>query len=145
MPRDPVCGMDVDKDKAIKKKIGDRTYYFCSQSCADVYEQPEQELKAMRRRVAITLAGVIAVAGLRVAILFGIVAVLMSFTLVGGLKIYNLALFIISTPVVWWAGRSIIVGPTVRLETVRSTWMCWCPQEWWLDGPTAPRTLSSQI
>ena len=110
MPRDPVCGMDVDKDKAIKKKIGDRTYYFCSQSCADVYEQPEQELKAMRRRVAITLAGVIAVAGLRVAILFGIVAALMSFTLVGGLKIYNLALFIISTPVVWWAGRSIIVG-----------------------------------
>jgi Cu+-exporting ATPase len=102
--------MNVDKDKAIKKKIGDRTYYFCSQSCADVYEQPEQELKAMRRRVAITLAGVIAVAGLRVAILFGIVATLMSFTLIGGLKIYNLALFIISTPVVWWAGRSIIVG-----------------------------------
>jgi Cu+-exporting ATPase len=102
--------MDVDKDKAIKKKIGDRTYYFCSQSCADVYAQPEQELKAMRRRVAITLAGVIAVAGLRVAILFGIVAALMSFTLIGGLKIYNLALFIISTPVVWWAGRSIIVG-----------------------------------
>ena len=110
MPRDPVCGMDVDKDKAIKKKIGDRTYYFCSQSCADVYEQPEQELKAMKRRVAITLVGVIAVAGLRVAILFGIVAALMSFTLIGGLKIYNLALFIISTPVVWWAGRSIIVG-----------------------------------
>jgi Cu+-exporting ATPase len=110
VPRDPVCGMDVDKDKAIKKKIGDRTYYFCSQSCADVYEQPEQELKAMKRRVAITLAGVIAVAGLRVAILFGIVAALMSFTLIGGLKIYNLALFTISTPVVWWAGRSIIVG-----------------------------------
>ncbi len=110
MPRDPVCGMDVDKDKAIKKKIGDRTYYFCSQSCADVYEQPERELRAMKRRVAITLAGVIAVAGLRVAVLFAIVATLMSFTLIGGLRIYSLALFIISTPVVWWAGRSIIVG-----------------------------------
>lgn len=110
MPRDPVCGMDVDKDKAIKKKIGDRTYYFCSQSCAKVYEQPEQELKAMKRRVAITLAGVIAVAGLRVLALFSIVAVLMSSTIIGSLKIYNLALFIISTPVVWWAGRSIIVG-----------------------------------
>jgi Cu+-exporting ATPase len=110
MPRDPVCGMDVDKDKAIKRKIGDRTYYFCSQSCANVYEQPEQELNAMKRRVAITLAGVIAVAGLRVLALFSIVAVLMSSTLIGGLKIYNLALFIISTPVVWWAGRSIIVG-----------------------------------
>ncbi|MGD0494820.1 MAG: heavy metal translocating P-type ATPase [Candidatus Bathyarchaeia archaeon] len=110
MPRDPVCGMDVDKGKAIKKKIGDRTYYFCSQSCADIYEQPERELKAMKRRVAITLAGVVAVAGLRVLALFSIVAVLMSSTLIGGLKVYELALFIVSTPVVWWAGRSIIVG-----------------------------------
>ncbi|MGA2768380.1 MAG: heavy metal translocating P-type ATPase [Candidatus Bathyarchaeia archaeon] len=110
MPRDPVCGMDVDKDKAIKRKIGDRTYYFCSQSCADVYEQPEQELKAMRRRVAITLAGVIAVAGLRVVTLFGIVAALMSFSLIGGLSVYSLALFIVSTPVVWIAGWSIIHG-----------------------------------
>jgi Cu+-exporting ATPase len=110
MPRDPVCGMDVDKDKAIKKKIGDRTYYFCSQSCADVYEQPEQELKAMKRRVAVTLAGVVAVAGLRVLTLFGLVAALMSFTLIGGLSVYSLALFIASTPVVWIAGWSIIHG-----------------------------------
>ena len=110
MPRDPVCGMDVDKDKAIKKKIGDRTYYFCSQSCADVYEQPEQELKAMKRRVAVTLAGVVAVAGLRVLTLFGLVAALMSFTLIGGLSVYSLALFIVSTPVVWIAGWSIIHG-----------------------------------
>jgi len=110
MPRDPVCGMDVDKDKAIKKKIGDRTYYFCSQSCANVYEQPEQELKAMKRRVAVTLMGVVAVAGLRVLALFGLVAVLMTTTLVGGLSIYSLALFVVSTPVVWIAGWSIIHG-----------------------------------
>jgi len=110
MPRDPVCGMDVDKDKAIKKKIGDRTYYFCSQSCANVYEQPEQELKAMKRRVAVTLMGVVAVAGLRVLALFGLVAVLMTTTLVGGLSIYSLALFVVSTPVVWIAGWGIIFG-----------------------------------
>ena len=110
MPRDPVCGMDVDKDKAIKKKIGDRTYYFCSQSCANVYEQPEQELKAMKRRVAVTLMGVVAVAGLRVLTLFGLVAVLMTTTLVGGLSVYSLALFVVSTPVVWIAGWSIISG-----------------------------------
>jgi len=110
MPRDPVCGMDVDKDKAIKKKIGDRTYYFCSQSCANVYEQPEQELKAMKRRVAVTLMGVVAVAGLRVLALFGLVAVLMTTTLVGGLSVYSLALFVVSTPVVWIAGWSIISG-----------------------------------
>ena len=110
MPRDPVCGMDVDKDKAIKRKIGDRTYYFCSQSCADVYEQPERELKAMKRRVAITLMGVVAVAGLRVLALFGLVAVLMTTTLFGGLRIYSLVLFILSTPVVWIAGWSIVRG-----------------------------------
>jgi Cu+-exporting ATPase len=102
--------MDVDKDKAIKRKIGDRTYYFCSQSCADVYEQPERELKAMKRRVAMTLVGVVAVAGLRVFALFGLVAVIMTTTLIGGLSVYGLALFIVSTPVVWVAGWRIISG-----------------------------------
>lgn len=110
MPRDPVCGMDVDKDKAIKRKIGDRTYYFCSEVCARTYEQPEQELKAMKRRVAVTLAGVVAVAGLRVMALFGLVAVLMTSTLIGGLSIWSLALFIVSTPIVWVAGWAIILG-----------------------------------
>jgi Cu+-exporting ATPase len=116
MPRDPVCGMEVDKDKAIKMKIGDRTYYFCSQSCADVYAQPDLELKAMKRRVAITLAGVVAVAGLRVLTLFGLVAALMSVSLIGGLSVYSLALFIVSTPVVWLAGWSIIQGAYTSLR-----------------------------
>ncbi len=109
LPRDPVCGMTVDADKAIKRKIGDRIYYFCSESCAKTYEQPEQELKAMKRRVAMTLAGVLAVAGLRVFVAFGLVAVLMTFTIVG-ISAYSLALFIVSTPVVWFAGWSIIAG-----------------------------------
>jgi Cu+-exporting ATPase len=110
MPRDPVCGMDVDKDKAIKRKIGDRTYYFCSETCAVTYEKPEQELKAMKRRVAMTLVGVIAVAGLRVLILFGLVATMMTFTIVGGLSAYSLAMFVISTPIVWLAGWQIMIG-----------------------------------
>jgi Cu+-exporting ATPase len=75
-----------------------------------VYEQPEQELKAMKRRIAITLIGVVAVAGLRVLALFSLVAVLMATTLIGGLSIYSLALFLVSTPVVWIAGWSIIHG-----------------------------------
>jgi Cu+-exporting ATPase len=107
--RDPVCGMDVDKDKAIKRKIGDRTYYFCSESCAQTYEKPEQELKAMKRRVAITLLGVVAVAGLRVIVLFGLVAALMTFTFVG-VPIFSLAMFIVSTPIVWVAGWQIFKG-----------------------------------
>lgn len=116
MPRDPVCGMDVDKDKAIKKKIGDRTYYFCSQSCANVYEQPEQELKAMKRRVAVTLAGVVSVAVLRVLVTLGLTAAIMSLTLVGSMAVYSLALLIVSTPVVWIAGWSIIHGAYLSLR-----------------------------
>ncbi|MCJ7470826.1 heavy metal translocating P-type ATPase, partial [Candidatus Bathyarchaeota archaeon] len=116
MPRDPVCGMDVDKDKAIKKKIGDRTYYFCSQSCANVYEQPEQELKAMKRRVAVTLAGVLSVAVLRVLVTLGLTAAIMSLTLVGSMAVYSLALLVVSTPVVWIAGWSIIHGAYLSLR-----------------------------
>ncbi len=115
--RDPVCGMTVDKDTAIERKIGDRTYYFCAQSCADVYEQPERELKRMKRRVAVTLIGVIAAAGLRVIVTFGIAAAIMSFTLIGGLSVYGLAIFLVATPVVWIAGFSIIKGAYLSLKS----------------------------
>ena len=107
--------MEVDADKAIKRKIGDRTYYFCAESCAKIYEAPEQELKAMKRRVAATLAGVVAVAGLRVLVTFGLVAFLMVFT-VAGISAYSLAIFIVSTPIVWLAGWSIISGAYKSLK-----------------------------
>jgi len=110
MPRDPVCGMTVDAEKAIKRKIGDRTYYFCSESCARTYEQPEQELKAMKRRVAVTLIGVIAVTGLRVFVTLGLAAAIMTLTLIGGLSVYSFAIFVVSTPVVWIAGWGILLG-----------------------------------
>jgi len=31
---DPVCGMKVDKAKAIRKEIAGQTLYFCSEHCA---------------------------------------------------------------------------------------------------------------
>jgi len=108
--RDPVCGMDVDTETALSAKIGDRTYYFCSQQCLDVYTAPERELKAMKRRVAVTLVGVVAALGLRVIALFGIVATIMYFDVVGGLRIYDIAIFAVSTPVVWIAGFRIYKG-----------------------------------
>src|SRR4030043_1024470 len=101
--RDPVCGMDVDTETALSAKIGDRTYYFCSQQCLDVYTAPERELKAMKRRVAVTLIGVIAALGLRVLATFGLVATIMALELVGGLSVYGFAIFIVSTPIVWVA------------------------------------------
>ena len=114
--RDPVCGMDVDTETALSAKIGDRTYYFCSQQCVDVYTAPERELKAMKRRVAVTLIGVVAALGLRVFTLFGIVAAIMYFDVVGGLRVYDIAIFIVSTPVVWIAGFRIYKGAYFSLR-----------------------------
>jgi len=94
MPRDPVCGMYIDAEKSIKRKIGDRTYYFCSETCARTYEQPERELKAMKRRVAIALLGVVSVALLRVLAMIGLVIAFMTITL-AGISVWDLAFFIL--------------------------------------------------
>jgi P-type Cu+ transporter len=102
--------MDVDTETALSAKIGDRTYYFCSQQCLDVYTAPERELKAMQRRVAFTLAGAIAALGLKVITLFGLIATIMYFEVVGGLRIYDIAIFVVSTPIVWIAGYRIYKG-----------------------------------
>jgi P-type Cu+ transporter len=114
--RDPVCGMTVDKETAIKRKIGDRWYYFCSQSCADVYEQPERELRAMKRRVAMTLIGVIAAAGLKIVALFGLVGAIMSLEIIGSLQLYSLIIFLVSLPIIWIAGFSIFKGAYFSLR-----------------------------
>jgi Cu+-exporting ATPase len=115
LPRDPVCGMIVEADKAIKRKIGDRTYYFCSEICARTYEQPEEELKQMKRRVTVVLTGVVAVAGLRLLALFGLTAVIMSISFVG-VSAYDIALIILSTPIVWYVGWGIHSGAYEALK-----------------------------
>ena len=45
--RDPVCGMDVDKrDAAGTSQHRGQTYYFCSESCKNKFDQnPEQYVK----------------------------------------------------------------------------------------------------
>jgi hypothetical protein len=35
---DPICGMKVDKAKAIRKDLGAETFYFCSEHCLHVFE-----------------------------------------------------------------------------------------------------------
>ncbi len=35
---DPVCGMKVDRAKAVTKRVGAQTYYFCSQYCLHAFE-----------------------------------------------------------------------------------------------------------
>jgi len=109
LPRDPVCGMMVEADKAVKRRIGDRIYYFCGETCARTYERPEQELKAVKRRVALALAGVVSVAALRVVAMFGLTVAIMTFKIVG-ISAWDLAFFILSTPIVWVAGWGIHYG-----------------------------------
>jgi YHS domain-containing protein len=35
---DPVCGMKVDKTKALRMDFGDETFYFCSEHCLHTFE-----------------------------------------------------------------------------------------------------------
>ncbi|MDW8061422.1 MAG: copper-translocating P-type ATPase [Nitrososphaerota archaeon] len=98
--------MTVDVEKAVKRRIGDRIYYFCSESCARIYEQPELELEHMKRRVVLALTGVISIATLRVIATFGLAVAMMTFKIVG-IPLWTLFLLILSIPVVWVAGWSI--------------------------------------
>ncbi len=114
--RDPVCGMVIESETAIKRKIGDRMYYFCAESCAAVYEAPERELRQMKRRITITLLGAIAAGAVRILFIFGLMGGIMALNIVGGLTVYSLAAFLVATPVVWVAGFSIIKGAYFSLK-----------------------------
>jgi len=43
---DAVCGMKVDRDKAVTKELGNETYYFCSTHCLHAFEaDPDKYLR----------------------------------------------------------------------------------------------------
>jgi len=47
---DPVCGMKVDRSKAIRKQVAGTTYHFCSQHCLHAFEaQPDKYLRSADR------------------------------------------------------------------------------------------------
>ncbi len=44
--KDYVCGMDVNKDKALKAEHDGKTYYFCSKHCEEAFKKdPAKYLK----------------------------------------------------------------------------------------------------
>jgi YHS domain-containing protein len=48
---DPVCGMPVDRPKAIKNEFAGGTFYFYSQHCLHVFEQtPDRDLHGSEKR-----------------------------------------------------------------------------------------------
>ncbi|MEW6054820.1 MAG: heavy metal translocating P-type ATPase [Nitrospirota bacterium] len=114
MAKDPICGMVVPKNRSLKREVGGRTYYFCSETCVKTFEAPEQELKAMKRRVTIALTGVLALAILRAAAFLALAA---GATIVTWVPIpwlpwftWGVWLFIITTPIMIFGGKGFYVG-----------------------------------
>ncbi|MCX7914276.1 MAG: heavy metal translocating P-type ATPase [Thermodesulfovibrionales bacterium] len=114
MAKDPVCGMVVPKDKSLKREIGGRTYYFCSQDCVKTFESPETELKAIKKRVAIALSGVLILAIFRAIVFLGLAAgaTFLTWVPIPWLPwfTWGVWLFIITTPIMIFGGKGFFVG-----------------------------------
>ena len=114
MAKDPICGMVVPKDRSMKRESGGRVYYFCSDSCVKTFEDPEAELKIMKRRVAVALTGVLVLAVIRAAAFLGLAAgaVILTAVPVPWLPwfTWGVWLFIITTPIMIFGGKGFFEG-----------------------------------
>ncbi|MDI6800989.1 MAG: heavy metal translocating P-type ATPase [Thermodesulfovibrionales bacterium] len=114
MAKDPICGMVIPKERSIKRDVGGRSYYFCSENCVRTFEAPEAELKSMKRRVTIALTGVLALAIFRAAVFLGLAA---GATILTWVPIpflpwftWGVWLFIITTPIMIFGGKGFFIG-----------------------------------
>ncbi|OIP61413.1 MAG: copper-translocating P-type ATPase [Nitrospirae bacterium CG2_30_41_42] len=114
MAKDPICGMVIPKNRSIKKEVGGRTYYFCSENCVRTFEAPEAELKDMKRRVTIALTGVLALAVFRAALFLGLAAgaTVLTWVPFSFLPWFTAGvwLFIITTPIMIFGGKGFFIG-----------------------------------
>ena len=114
LAKDPICGMMVEKSAALRSERGGRTYYFCSAGCQKTFESPEQELKSMKRRVAIALTGVLALAILRAGAFLALAtgATIVTWAPIPQLPwfTWGMWLFILVTPVQFIGGWGFYVG-----------------------------------
>ncbi len=123
LAKDPICGMVVEKSKALKTERAGRAYYFCSAGCQRTFESPEQELKSMKTRVMIALGGVLALAILRAAAFIALAA---GATIVTWVPIpqlpwftWGMWLFLLVTPVQFIGGWSFYKGAWTAISTRR--------------------------
>ncbi|MCL5062224.1 MAG: heavy metal translocating P-type ATPase, partial [Nitrospirae bacterium] len=114
MAKDPICGMVIPKNRSIKREVGGRAYYFCSENCVRTFEAPEAELKTMKRRVTIALTGVLALAILRAAVFLGLAAgaTVLTWVPIPWLPwfTWGVWLFIITTPIMIFGGKGFFMG-----------------------------------
>ncbi len=114
MAKDPICGMVIPKERSIKREVGGRAYYFCSENCVRTFEAPEAELRSMKRRVTIALTGVLALAIFRAAVFLGLAAgaTILTWVPIPWLPwfTWGVWLFIITTPIMVFGGKGFFVG-----------------------------------
>ncbi len=124
MPKDPICGMEVDEETAIKKVINGKTYYFCMEACLKAFEDPERQMRAMRTRVTVALSGVLLVAALRVIALVSLAAgaTLITWAPIPSLPWFTWGywLFLLTTPVQFIGGWSFYSGAFTSLRSGRA-------------------------
>lgn len=111
--KDPVCGMTVDKNKALSAVIGGKTYYFCSETCLKTFQDPEGQLKTLKKRVSIALTGALFFAIFRASL--ALIPAFLTFYLSFATEWY-LALFIIATPIIWIGGWSFFKGAVKSIK-----------------------------
>lgn len=114
MAKDPICGMVIPKERSIKREVGGRAYYFCSENCLKTFEAPEAELKSMKRRVTIALTGVLVLAIFRAAAFLGLAAgaTILTWVPIPWLPwfTWGVWLFIITTPIMIFGGKGFFIG-----------------------------------
>ncbi len=106
--------MVVDKAKGLRAERAGRTYYFCSDGCLRTFQSPDTELKTMKKRVAIAMSGVLALAILRAGAFLALAA---GATIVSWAPIpqlpwftWGIWLFILVTPVQFIGGWGFYRG-----------------------------------
>ncbi len=121
---DPICGMKVDKRKAITRVIGGRTYYFCMESCANTFEDPDKELEDMKKRVSVAIVGVVLIGVFRLGLFIGLAAGVTILTWVPFefLPWFNggVWMFILTTPIIFIGGKSFYVGAAKAIKHGRA-------------------------
>ncbi|MBU4536379.1 MAG: heavy metal translocating P-type ATPase [Euryarchaeota archaeon] len=111
---DPITGIRLLKSRAIKKSFGGRDYYFADEHSLRKFQAPEEELKTMKKRVALALGGVI---------ILGVARVVATVSLAAGVSLISMApipalpwftwgywLFLLTTPIQFIAGYGFYKG-----------------------------------